>query len=827
MLSFLRKRIIPIQFYLLLIFSFSICLSTSITSITAILIILSWIIEGKYRQKIEEILLNPVCMAVVFYLIFLFLGLLWSDNLINGLSIIKKHWKLILLPILLTTVRHKDRVWHVSAFVAGVSLYMLATYCSWFDWLQYKDVNSEHITKGTFHVVYNPMLAFSIYLLLHAFIWGGLRKMQRWPILILAICMSLNMFITEGRAGQLAFFVLIALLLLQLFRKNYVKAIAATAVCLSCLFFTGYTLSPTFHKRVDQAAKEFAEHKENPATSIGYRLLYWNYSWIMISHSPWIGVGTGGFEQAYAEINNQLSPKISPTVNPHNQYFYTGCQLGLIGLTFLLLIFAAQMQQSRTRQDGWHRIYIAFPVFFLTIMLTESYLVVYETAFLFALFTALLYKYSPDELEQKLLYRRAKPGEKYWLILSYRANIPNNACSQHLDDRLFHLKQKGITPILLTSTLGKKKLDAYHFRTFSIAPSGIRFEIRHFLRKRLQKRWQFKVVETLLLIPVYPFYLIEKILINLESEWSWFVMASIRGIWLRWRFKPEVMYSTGGSASAHVAALIIQYFLPVTWIAETQDPLVHDQEWQRNWLVYRLYQQLEKIICHRSNAFIFLTQRALQNATQRVGKPFRGYVIYPGSPLEQLPNKEYQKGAKCRFAHFGSLAGTRNLVVFLEALELTLKQRPEYRKLISIDLFGSLDGASEKKILQLGYEDLVVYHGLVDRKVALEAMQTADCLLLIQNTTFFSSETIPSKVYEYLICSRPILGLTYNNEELSRMLQANNHFVAAADNVNQVRQQLEEILQAYTQTSFTWTKDPYVYTVDKAVEQLVDIAYTP
>ncbi len=825
MFSQFQQKIPQVQFYFLMLLAFSLPLSTSLLSVTALLVALLWFIEGRYREKLGEMLTNPVCLAVLAYLALLFFGLMWSDDLSAGFSTIEKHWKIMLMPLFLTGVCFDKRKWYAAAFIAGVTVAMIMTYLAWFGLLQYGDVNPEHLTRRTFHVVYNPLLAFAVYLLLHAFFWGGTRGNSRWVTLALACCMIFNMFITEGRAGQLAFFVLLIVLLLQVFRKNMIKAVCIAIFFVPVFFMVGYKASPTFSNRIDQARLEIAQFEQNPETSVGLRLLYWQNSLQIISKSPWLGVGTGGFVSAYEEVNSQLTPEIAPTDNPHNQYLYTGCQFGLFGMVVLLALFFLQAQQAALKKDGWERLYVAFPVFFLTIMLTETYLVVYETGFLFSLFSAVLYKYSPAEQEKRARHRAVIAGKKYWLILSYRANIPGSACSQHLDDRLPYLERAGITPILLTGPVGKRYTNYCHVRTFSLAPSGIRFELRHFLRKKFPNRWQFKLVETVLLLPVYPFYLIEKIVINLESEWSWFFFASLRGAILRWRYKPEVMYSTGGSASAHMAALIIRRFFPLTWLAETQDPLIHDHGWQRSRLVFKLYQWLEKRISARCDGFIFLTHQAKHNAKQRVGTTFPGVVIYPGASPEFFSGPEYSQEKKCHFAHFGSLAGSRNLLVLLQAFQSLFQEQPEYRPMVQVDLYGSLDGESDKLMQQLHLADLVAHHGLVHRSQAIHAMQKAGCLLLIQNTTFFSTETIPSKVYEYLFSNRPMLALIHQNVELSAMLAEKHHFIAAADDVNEVKSNLRSILELYATTSFASATAPVHYTVENAVENLISLAY--
>jgi hypothetical protein len=411
----------------------------------------------------------------------------------------------------------------------------------------------------------------------------------------------------------------------------------------------------------------------------------------------------------------------------------------------------------------------------------------------------------------------------HWLILSYRSNIDGSACAQHIDDRLPFFEEKGVVPVLLTGPIGNRFKHRPHLRSWSIAPSGIRFELRHFLRKRFSKRWQFKTVETLFLLPVLPFYLLEKIIINLESEWSWFFLASIQGYFLCRRYRPEVIYSTGGTASAHVAARFISRATGLPWLAETQDPLVHDHDWSRSQKVRRIYEWLEQNICANADSFIFLTQAARKNMGERAGMPHCGKVIYPGSNPAFFHEDLYVKGPRCHFAHFGTLAGSRNLVVFIKALSSLVSSDQVDRDLVRIDIYGSLDSASLKSVKEMGMEDLVIDHGSLPRREALTVMQKTDCLLLIQNTIYFSSETIPSKVYEYILSGRPVLGLLYHNGELTELLHDEGNFVAPADDPEAVATEVKKIVDAFRHDVLPSNGQRCELTVAKAVDQLISL----
>ena len=392
-------------------------LSTSALSVLALLILLVWLVEGGYRQKLRTITANPVALAVLGYLSLYVIGLLWTQDLASGLGVLNKYWKLMLLPVFLTAVRWDLRRVYAGFFVAGMTIVMGMTYMAWFDVLHYADVTREHLTPGTFHVIYNPLLAFAIYLLSHELLWGKLRGAVRWSLGGLACLMIVNMFITEGRIGQVVFFVLMALLFLQILRRHILRAALILIFLLPAVFAAGYQFSPTFHERVDQACSEVRQFQTDPNTSVGLRLLFWQNSWEIIKKNPWLGVGTGDFPSAYAEVNARKSPQMVATDNPHNQYVLVLCQLGLLGLVGLLGVFGVQIRQALVSGDapsvagagdgtgatGWERVRLAFPLFFLTIMFTESYLIIAETGFFFSLGSAVLYarKVAPKALVQE------------------------------------------------------------------------------------------------------------------------------------------------------------------------------------------------------------------------------------------------------------------------------------------------------------------------------------------------------------------------------------------------------------------------------------------
>ena len=411
-----------------------------------------------------------------------------------------------------------------------------------------------------------------------------------------------------------------------------------------------------------------------------------------------------------------------------------------------------------------------------------------------------------------------------WLIITHPCNLDGRAASQHIDDRLPYLKREGITPLVLSGPTGPSLTDTFHVQAYSPAPSGLRFELGYKLRTEAKGRPLFRLFGTVLRFLALPFYLVEKIFLDVESQWSWFLSAGVRGYFLCGKYDPEIIYSTGGPFSAHTAAAMIAARCGKTWIAELQDPLVHE-DWQRSGRALRIHARVERLIGKRADAVVFVTDGARRRASERTGLGNRGWVIYPGAVPVSAPPGEYRKGSSCRFAHFGTLAGSRNVDVFLEALERLFRERPDLCGAVKLDLYGTFDRLSLSRIRAFPFPDVVTIHGRLSRCESLSAMRKSDVLLLVQNTSDFSTETIPSKTYEYLQSGRPILGLVHRNPELAGMLTAQGHMAVDAADPGAVK---EGITRCLTRWRESGPEDPALppspYTVAAAVGRLVAIS---
>ncbi len=411
-----------------------------------------------------------------------------------------------------------------------------------------------------------------------------------------------------------------------------------------------------------------------------------------------------------------------------------------------------------------------------------------------------------------------------WLIFSYFANIDGKASSQHIDDRLSHLESLGVEPVVLSSVCGERSNARTHRRVCSVAPSGIRFELRYLKRGKTIFRF-FALPAT---VAVLPFYLLEKLLIDLDSQWSWFPLAFLLGAFVALRRRPQVIYSTGGPASAHVAAGLVARTLRIPWIAELQDPLVF-KGLNRRGRALKVQSRIERFILRKASVVVFLTEGARESAIVRTGaQPSKCHVIYPGAPEETDEKRDEQRRPDprfCRFGHFGSMGGSRNAATFLEGLRAAIAADPDLARVVRFDLYGTTDRYSRGLIEQFEYPGVVTDRGKVLRTDARDEMKNCDVLVMINNLDDFSRETIPAKIYEYLLMNRTVFGLVYRNTFLKEMLLSRGHFACEADAPDDVCKTILSVVDKWRTNSLRpGQSSGEDYTVRAAVERLLALS---
>jgi len=390
---FYKENIQNTNSYLIVLFGFFLPLSVSIANIVLGLLLLLWLYEGNFSNKLKTLQNNPITYTFLAFFLIHVLGLLWTSNLEWGIHITTKEWKILVFLILITITKKEHIKYYIISFLFAMSLSEIFSYGIWFEIIApFKSATIENPTPFMSHISYNPFLAFSVYLLGYFLLFGNEKnKTEKILSLIFILTITTNIFITGGRAGQVGFFLVVLILTLQYFKKDFLKLAIVFFIAIPSVFFIAYHSSKLFHDRVNLAITEVKTFKKNPNTSVGLRLTFLFNSVEIIKENPILGVGTGDFPDEYEKINKKNTPKAMLTVNPHNMYTLVAVQTGFLGLFTLFSIFYMQIKES-FKKSKYSQIKLALPLLFLVLMLSDSYLLGHYTTMLFIYFSSFLYK---------------------------------------------------------------------------------------------------------------------------------------------------------------------------------------------------------------------------------------------------------------------------------------------------------------------------------------------------------------------------------------------------------------------------------------------------
>lgn len=386
---------------------FALPMRASFIYVFSALLLLIWVVEGHWREKISEIFRSRLCLAFLVYYSVFILAMLWTENTAEGWQMVDRQTPVLLFLLFWSSADPRYRERYISAFLAGLCVCAILAHYNWLqlywfpDWPRGVRVKKSPTDTAPFvdWIMYAPILALGIYFALRRAVFS-MSLRDRVPAMLIACLLVSNLSFSGGRAGMVMFAILgIALVFEKI--KARVKALLVSVILLPLIFCAGYGMQEHFANRVDQAVSDIRTFEQNPNTSLGWRIIYWTTTFKIIGEHPLLGVGSGDFQEEYVSAKTARWKESPDTFNPHNQFLMTWVTTGLLGLASLLFIF---YYSARSGYDmRMYSVLIGFAVIFLF----ESYLWRSNTALTFSIIIAALAN------KEKADIARSKPGSPY------------------------------------------------------------------------------------------------------------------------------------------------------------------------------------------------------------------------------------------------------------------------------------------------------------------------------------------------------------------------------------------------------------------------------
>lgn len=251
---------------------------------------------------------------------------------------------------------------------------------------------------------------------------------------------------------------------------------------------------------------------------------------------------------------------------------------------------------------------------------------------------------------------------------------------------------------------------------------------------------------------------------------GWLVFPDVRGEWSRAVVDtslelfannvPDILVSSSGSFTGHVAASKLAKMWNIPWVADYGDPWSFNPQRPANlYHIKKINYNLESSALRYCSAITVTTEQtaiAFIDFLQKINPiPVTSIPCGYSEELSQIqPSTSIKKNIKIAYIGTAS-AGSRDLRIFINIF-LKLSSFKFFEKTLVMQIIGAHSRVFQKMIQDNDVQNIEIT-GWVSYFQSLEYMKSADILLLYGNV---SKLQIPGKAYNYLYSGKPIIYLS-------------------------------------------------------------------
>lgn len=373
-----------VGFYLPVALCFFIPISTSLTTITFLAILALFVIDGRYKAKLEYYIVHPLTPILLMLLgLTLFSSLFSIGSSESIFERFKDMVRLSFIPIVAYYISSQRQIYY--SFYVFI-LAMILTLVLGFAKVYLELPIGEKYTEGA---VFKSHIESSFFMSIAAFYVLFLafnhKRYRIWLAILAALMIHYVFFMSMGRIGYLALFFIGAYVAHHYLGK---KGLLLAAIAILIAAASVYQFSDVFQVRINLLVQDWDYYQQNRLleSSLGSRIQFYLTSLTLISQKPILGWGSGAFGQAYQNLSQGA---YLFTDNPHNQFLLIGVELGLIGLILLVALFIRQWQLTHQTHESWRVIARGTLLLFVMGCMINSWLIDFSMSYFFMMYSVM------------------------------------------------------------------------------------------------------------------------------------------------------------------------------------------------------------------------------------------------------------------------------------------------------------------------------------------------------------------------------------------------------------------------------------------------------
>ncbi len=322
----------------------SMTFSRALFNLFALMMLISWLLTGRFRFLLNEARQSPVMLACLALFVWIALGVFYSPApQAQAWDQLATYGKILLIPIIASFVNTitRTRVLWISTITSLLILQVAYLADIWIDIPGSLSVKTK--TIGVFNNYIVEGLSMTILALTMTALSALCLKQRKFTLatlmgIVTVVSVYCVLFLNPGRGAQLALLsgmVVLAFLL----TPSKIRLMGGATVAAVMLLLA--TQSSTVTQRFEVAVIEARSADTQKQTSVGLRINAWKAGLSLWQESPVLGRGTGSFQHLmFTEKSETVGGCLNNPVclQPHSQYVLFLTEQGLIGLVLFIAL---------------------------------------------------------------------------------------------------------------------------------------------------------------------------------------------------------------------------------------------------------------------------------------------------------------------------------------------------------------------------------------------------------------------------------------------------------------------------------------------------------
>lgn len=296
-----------------------------------------------------------------------------------------------------------------------------------------------------------------------------------------------------------------------------------------------------------------------------------------------------------------------------------------------------------------------------------------------------------------------------------------------------------------------------------------------------------------------------------DPQVGWVPFAVIKGLWIIFIQRIDVIFVTGPPFSSFFIGRILSFLTSIPWTADFRDEWV--TFYSENYNFHKSNRNRDKL--RRLERNVFASASTIITATNSISINYR--KLYPeyADKIETITNGYDHddftfsllgngtdkvssiKNSVFTIVYTGTVFKVTSASNFIKAIDLIIQDKPLYKDCLSVEFVGRIVDDEMCHFERFGYKEVIKTFGYMTHSECLRKQIEADVLLLLLNDLPGAERILTGKLFEYLACKKRILAVVPDGEVSNLLRSLNVGDIVHPNDIKGIKELIESYVKSW------------------------------